>query len=119
MNTGTHAQEGVSAVPLLNAVFCAGCETISNSPHEVCIVCGSRSLTSLSRLLGSKLESRRPRAGRATYDLEVMAKVREVPAAELNYLVQSITRLAAAGELERLHINVESFFETEGLIRAA
>lgn len=119
MNIGTPAEEGVRAVPLLNAVFCAGCETISNSPHEVCIVCGSRSLTSLSRLLGGKLESKRARATRATYDLEVIAKVREVPAAELNYLVQSITRLAAAGDLERLHINVESVFDTEGLIRAA
>ena len=30
MNAGAHTDGGLSAVPLLNAVFCAGCETISN-----------------------------------------------------------------------------------------
>jgi len=34
MNARAHTDEGLSAVPLLNAVFCADCETISNSPHD-------------------------------------------------------------------------------------
>jgi hypothetical protein len=33
MKSGAQIEGGLSAVPLLNAVFCADCETISNSPH--------------------------------------------------------------------------------------
>src|ERR1019366_1275517 len=47
MNAGAHTDGGLSAVPLLNAVFCADCETISDSPHDACTVCGSRSLVNL------------------------------------------------------------------------
>ena len=52
MNAGAHTDGGLSAVPLLNAVFCADCETISNSPHDACTVCGSRSLVNLFRISG-------------------------------------------------------------------
>lgn len=120
MNTRADAEEGVSAVPLLNAVFCAGCETISNSPHDMCSVCGSHSLTSLCRLLGGKLRSEKAQAKTAKYNLELIAKVHEIPAVELNHLIQSISRLAElGGDLECLHINVESILDTERLIRAA
>ena len=43
----------VNAVILRNAVLCADCEVISDSPHETCRVCGSHSLLSLSRVLGT------------------------------------------------------------------
>jgi hypothetical protein len=43
----------VNAVWLRNAVLCADCEVISDSPHETCRICGSRSLLSLSRVLGT------------------------------------------------------------------
>ena len=35
MNAGADTEEGASAIPLLNAVFCVDCETISNSPFTV------------------------------------------------------------------------------------
>ena len=38
----------VNAICLQNAVLCAECEVISDSPHDTCRVCGSRSLMSLS-----------------------------------------------------------------------
>ena len=60
MNAGAHTDGGLSAVPLLNAVFCADCETISNSPHDACTVCGSRSLLNLFRMLGR--DSAEPKA---------------------------------------------------------
>jgi hypothetical protein len=43
----------VNAVCLQNAVLCADCEVISDSIHETCRVCGSHSLLSLSRVLGT------------------------------------------------------------------
>ncbi len=112
----TGAEAGVSVVSLLNAVFCSGCENISNSPHDVCAVCGSHSLTSLSRLLGGKLRSERVQAKTAKYNVELTAKIHEIVSAELDYLLHSITRLAeGSGDLERLHINVETVFDTAGL----
>jgi hypothetical protein len=49
----------VNAVCLQNAVLCADCEVISDSPHETCRVCGSRSLLSISRVLGGTLPVQR------------------------------------------------------------
>jgi hypothetical protein len=120
MNTAAHAEEGVSAVPLLNAVYCAGCETISNSPHEACTICGSHSLISLCRLLGGTLQSQKVQVATAKYNLELTAKVHEVPATELNQLIQSITHLAeVGGHLEWLHINAECVLDTKDALRAA
>ena len=60
MNVGVDAEGRLSAVPLLNAVFCVDCETISNSPHDACTICGSHALVSLIRLLGGTLRSQKP-----------------------------------------------------------
>ena len=43
----------LNLVPLQNAVLCANCEVVSDSRNGHCIVCGSPSLMSLSRILGS------------------------------------------------------------------
>ena len=125
MNAGAHTDEGLSAVPLHNAVFCVDCETISNSPHDACTVCGSHSLTSLFRMLGGTLRSQKPQptaehAKTAKYNLELTATVHEIPATELNHAIELITRLAeAGGDVKSLHINVESVFDTQGGLRAA
>jgi hypothetical protein len=42
----------VNAVRLQQAVLCADCDVISDSPHDICLVCGSHSLLPLSRVLG-------------------------------------------------------------------
>src|ERR1017187_6195035 len=62
MNAGAHTDGGLNAVPLLNAVFCADCETISNSRHDACTVCGSRSLINLFRMLGGTVRSQKPQS---------------------------------------------------------
>lgn len=49
----------VNLVWLRNAVLCADCEVISDSPHDTCRVCGSRSLLSLSCVLGGTLPAQR------------------------------------------------------------
>jgi nicotinate-nucleotide pyrophosphorylase len=125
MNTAADTEKGLSAVPLLNAVFCVDCETITNSPHDACTVCGSRSLVNLFRIVGGTLRSQKTQsdgdeAKTAKYNLELTAKVREIPATELSLVIESMTRLAqACRAVESLRINVETVFTAEGALRAA
>jgi hypothetical protein len=49
----------LNAVALQNAVLCAECDVVSDSPHDVCLVCGSRSLFSIARLFGGNLPKER------------------------------------------------------------
>jgi len=49
----------LNAVPLQNAVLCAECDVVSDSPHDVCLVCGSHSLFNIARVFGGKLPNRR------------------------------------------------------------
>lgn len=49
----------VNAVALRDAVLCADCDVVSDSPHDRCMVCGSRSLFNISRLLGGTLSDQR------------------------------------------------------------
>ena len=125
MNTAADTERGLGSVPLLNAVFCVDCETITNSPHDACTVCGSHSLINLFRMVGGTLRSQKKQldgdgAKTAKYNLELIAKVREIPATELTLVIESMTRLAQAGSaVESLRINVETVFNAEGVVRAA
>jgi len=94
MNAGAHTEEGLSAVPLHNAVFCVDCETVRNSQHDACSGCGSHSLISLFRMLGGTLRSQKPQSAAdhsktAKYNLELAAKVHEIPENELNRAIES------------------------------
>jgi hypothetical protein len=51
----------LNSISLQNAVLCADCDVVSDSPHDHCLVCGSRSLFNISRLLGGMLPSQRAR----------------------------------------------------------
>ena len=118
-------EKGLRAVPLLNAVFCVDCETITNSAHDACTVCGSHSLINLFRMVGGTLRDQKKQldgagAKTAKYNLELTARVREITAAELSLIIDSMTRLAQAGRaVESLRINVETVFNAEGALRAA
>jgi hypothetical protein len=48
-------EPALNTIQLLNAVLCADCEVISDSAGDVCVVCGSRSLLSLGRVLGGSI----------------------------------------------------------------
>jgi len=50
---------GLNAVPLENAVLCAECDVVSDSPHDICVVCGSRGLFNIARVFGGKLPKQR------------------------------------------------------------
>jgi len=49
----------LNSISLQNAVLCAECDFVSDSPHDHCLVCGSRSLFNISRLLGGLLPNQR------------------------------------------------------------
>jgi hypothetical protein len=49
----------LNSVPLQNAVLCAECDVVSDSPHDTCLVCGSRSLFNIARIFGGKLPKER------------------------------------------------------------
>jgi hypothetical protein len=49
----------LNSISLQNAVLCADCDVVSDSPHDHCLVCGSRSLFNISRLLGGMLPGQR------------------------------------------------------------
>jgi hypothetical protein len=45
----------LNAVALQNAVLCAECDVVSDSPSDTCLVCGSRSLFNIARMFGGCL----------------------------------------------------------------
>jgi hypothetical protein len=49
----------LNAISLKNAVLCADCDVVSDSPHDQCLVCGSHSLFNISRSLGGMLPNKR------------------------------------------------------------
>jgi len=49
----------LNAVALQYAVLCAECDVVSDSPHDTCMVCGSRSLVNICRILGGKMPRNR------------------------------------------------------------
>jgi hypothetical protein len=49
----------LNAVSLQYAVLCAECDVVSDSPHDVCMVCGSRSLFNVARFFGGNLPRKR------------------------------------------------------------
>ena len=51
----------LNAVALQNAVLCAECDVVSDSPHDMRQVCGSRSLFNIARLFGGNLPKKRAR----------------------------------------------------------
>ncbi len=65
----------LNAVALRNAVLCAECDIVSDSPHDTCMVCGSRSLFNIARMFGGTLPKKR--ASLTT------AKVLEMPMREI------------------------------------
>lgn len=51
----------VNAVALRNAVLCAECDVVSDSPHDTCLVCGSHTLFNIARMFGGNLPKVRAR----------------------------------------------------------
>ena len=56
---GAKKEIPVNTIHILNAVLCADCEVISDSAGDTCVVCGSRCLLSLGRVLGGTIGEER------------------------------------------------------------
>jgi hypothetical protein len=51
----SQVKQSLNAVALQNAVLCAECDVVSDSPHDRCLVCGSPSLFNIARMFGGNL----------------------------------------------------------------
>lgn len=101
----------LSAIPLHNAVYCANCDLITNSPHDACGVCGSHSVVGVSRMW--QLTPAEAPTNAARYKISFTADVREVPANGLHETTRLISRLAElGGEVKTLHIKVDPVFSS-------
>jgi hypothetical protein len=59
VESGSERGRVLNAVALQNAVLCADCDVVSDSPRDICLVCGSRSLFNIARMFGGKLPKQR------------------------------------------------------------
>jgi hypothetical protein len=59
VESGPERGRVLNAVALQNAVLCAECDVVSDSPHDECLVCGSRSLFNIARMFGGSLPKQR------------------------------------------------------------
>jgi hypothetical protein len=86
----------LNAICLKSAVLCVECDVVSDSPHDHCLVCGSRSLFNIARLLGGSLPKERAKLVEAT-----------VPAASVPVRVLPFPRShkAARGRRPRVRLN--------------
>jgi hypothetical protein len=70
----------LNAIALQNAVLCAECDVVSDSPHDRCLVCGSPSLFNISRMLGGPLPRNRASLGKKeTFEPQKMELVLSFP----------------------------------------
>jgi hypothetical protein len=59
VNMRAEELRSLNSISLQNAVLCAECDFVSDSPHDYCLVCGSCSLFNISRLLGGMMPNQR------------------------------------------------------------
>ncbi len=96
----------LSAIPLLNAVYCVNCDLITNSPHDACGVCGSHSVIAVSRMW--QLTFADAPAKSARYRVSLTADVSAIPVEGLHESAKLISRIAElGGDVNTLHIQVE------------
>jgi hypothetical protein len=102
------------AVPLQTAVLCVDCECVTEGRFEECAVCGSRSLLSISRIVGGTLVSRqvRPRKEEngVLFDMDIKIELKRIEPKDLSATVEGVASLIGP-RLGRgrafCHINVE------------
>jgi len=115
MGRTREGKQKLNVVLLKDAVLCVDCETISDSPHDKCLVCGSSSLFNVHRVLNGTLPHETELLG-VKYNLEIIARVNGMTAADLNQTAESIARLLGSkqsGGWESFHINVEPVVDNE------
>ena len=76
----------VNFLALQTAVFCIGCELISQNNSATCLACGSQALLSLSRVLGGSLRNQQTAHVIADSELDRLVRelIRTMPSPELH-----------------------------------
>lgn len=107
-------QSEVESLSFQTAVLCIDCESISNTPIDECPTCGSRSVHSLSRILGgSLLAYRSAQCDEPTgvnFDVQFTIELKELEGRDLSAMVEGITGIVGpilGRGRASLHINVE------------
>ena len=98
MNVETKRQADSSAIPLRSAVLCVDCECVTNGLSDECLVCGSRSLLSLARLLGGtelshKAHYSNKKENVEMLDAEITIHLKQIEPKELSATVEGIASL--------------------------
>jgi putative methionine-R-sulfoxide reductase with GAF domain len=93
-------------VPLQSATFCVQCELISSNSRPYCIACGSRSLLSLSRVLGGSLLHQQTAHLITDSELDNLVRdlLRTVPDPQVLNFEDHQTRVPAAALRGRLRV---------------
>jgi hypothetical protein len=115
MHLGTKRHADSDAVPLRSAVLCIDCECVTNGRFDECLVCGSRSLLSISKMLGGTPLSDKPNRNTkhqitVLFDLNITIELKQMEPNDVNAAVEQITRLIAARLMQGracFHISVE------------
>jgi len=98
-------------------VLCSDCECVTRGLSDECLVCGSRSLLSLERLLGgSQILPQRPTGGEpaALLDVNIEISLNELEQRHLNSTIEAITNLLVPSLVHgqaSFHIDVEPIIE--------
>jgi len=96
----------VSFVPLQSATFCVQCELISENHTPHCLACGSRSVLSLSRVLGGSLRGQSTATLITDEAINQLVRdlLREVPDAEHVYGMGPMSRVGSAALRSQLRV---------------
>ena len=102
----------VNFLALQTAVFCVGCELISQNNSSNCLSCGSQALLSLSRVLGGSLRTQQPANAIADSQLDRLVRelIRTVPSPELLRSESAPSPSSASPVSGRHHVR-SRFFE--------
>jgi hypothetical protein len=98
MHQEVRKQADLGAVPLQSAVLCVDCECVTDGRSDECLVCGSRSLLSVARIVGGTLLSEKanppePETNNVLYDLEITVDLKLIGSKELSDTVEGIAAL--------------------------
>lgn len=98
MHQGARNQADLGAVPLQSAVLCVDCECVTDGRSDECLVCGSRSLLSIARIVGGTLLSQKanrhePERNNLRYDLEITVELKLIEPKDLSATVEGIATL--------------------------
>jgi hypothetical protein len=114
MVAGTRNHLDAGVLPLWNAVFCLDCELISSSRGDECVACKSRSLVSLSRMLGGSLLAHRAQHSQewegGLFDIAITVELQEMHAKDLSTTVERLTGVIApklARDRASFHVKVK------------